>query len=227
MKLGIGGDSGSSPEIIRYILFIAIGMLFINFAIFTWQVKFGKDDELQNQTFIFAERESHRQDIVWPALRLEKRLYNQEGYDLFWEDTHVAYLMKKVLSEYYMFFELLVLRCWGIFMNFPLFLFAVLFGVIEGRVSYKNKRVQFGNISSTKYHFAVKLGLFLLIAAISIYISFPAGVKVPFLGFRFPVAVKAFGVPIWLTSPMYWMMIISSISMLVAYNISANFSRDI
>lgn len=224
------GDNFNDVFGVRGLVFVCLVMLLANFSIYLWAVKFGAQDSgMMSDTFIFADKNGTGEpEIMWTPLLAEKAAYSQEGYDLGWLDSKAWSAFRKVFGTYSPFFELIGIRAYGIYCNLAMFALSIFIGFVEGRVVFLTKRLDFGNISSTRYHIFVKLGLSALLGAMVVYISFPSGTNIPYIGLSIPVRVSILGSgEFWLTSPILWVSFLSAIGLVMSYQVSANLPRDI
>lgn len=224
------GDNFNDVFGLRGVVLACLILMLANFSVYLWAVKFGIQNEGAFQdTFIFADKNGTGEAVLmWTPLLAEKAAYVQDGYSLAWLDSAFWQAARKVMGDFFPFFELVGVRAYGIYCNLAVFALAILVGFVEGRVVFLTKRLDFGNVSSTRYHIFVKLGIAALISAIAVYISFPSGTAIPYLGISVPVRVTILGSEgFWLTSPTIWVSFLSAIGLVMSYQVSANLPRDI
>lgn len=222
---GIGDNFNDLLNFRAFILAFLL-VLLANFALYLWDVKYAqRQGGTQERTFIFADKGGKLES--WLPLAQEKMFYQSENYDLDWLDSNAWGLVKKALGQYAPFFELIAVRIYGVIVNLPILIIALILGFSEGRVIYSEKMIDMEPISATMYHLVYKLGVSLMMVGISAYISFPTGTQIPLLGFSFPVSVDILGKNFWITSPTLWMLAISVIGLFTSYKMSENLPRSI
>lgn len=168
-------------------------------------------------------------EAEWGPLVAEKKMYLAHGYDLSWMNLAILEDVREMAYPFFQFWDLFLLRLYGLWQMIPFVAVLGLLAVFEGRIAYGKKKEQFANISSTRYHLFGRMTV--LVGAIaSIFLAFPFGDTLPYIG-TVPVyvsfSVLALDFHIWLSNPVNLMTILALPVVLICYQVSSNFSRNI
>lgn len=195
-------------------------ILFLNFALFLWTIRFVEETPWQSDALMLAEKRTTDEIRPWPPLYNEKVVLKKIGYDISWTEGQMWGSARKVLGEYSQFFELILLRVWVLLINSPIIFLAMTIGVSEGLVRQKLKAVFFQNISSTRYHIFFRLIVFIIVSVFFFYISFPFGTVLP-------GNINLLGFDLWLGNPLLWTSFLAMIGAVCVYNIVSSFNVNI
>lgn len=207
--------------LLRYVMTAGVLTLFASLWLSVWVIHQGPGQE----RFFNPWAKGARGPVVWAPLEEEKHLYTEAGYDITWLDNAGIASLRQWLGPYASIFEMLALRGYGLWLMAPSIVLAALFGVCEGRIAFHERCAQFGNISSTRYHYFV-LAAVLCAALCILGLTLPFGSDLPGLG-AIPLTLDMGGYRIWLTSPMLWVGPLAGLMALIAYQIAANLSPEI
>ncbi len=203
----------------RWAILIGLLPLLLTLVFSVWAIN-QRPNQPQEGLNLFA-RTDKAAYYAWPPLEDEKRLYLQNGYDLSWMESAPMLMGRSLLGPYAAFIELIALRLFGLSKIIPLVLLALCLGFAEGRIQAGEKITSFGNISATRFKWAIVM--FSVCIALSIlFVTLPFGSSVPFLG-TLPLVYK----DVWLTSPHYWAIAFSLLGGIAMYQAFSNLSIEV
>ncbi|MBU1248607.1 MAG: DUF4400 domain-containing protein [Proteobacteria bacterium] len=163
---------------------------------------------------------------VWLPYVFEKAMYTRDGYQLGWlYDFPVLNAIRSYLDPYFAFWDVVLMRTWGLMHTFPLFVIAAMAGVFEGRVKYNEKVEAFGNISSTWYHISMRL-FTLVLSLCCCFVFFPFGET--YGGVTIPLVINTswFGT-LWVSNPFNVVTVLGPVMAYVAHLWASNLDRNI
>lgn len=165
----------------------------------------------------------------WPALSLEVWFYQNYGFDLSWLNWKYFKIIRSVLYPFSQYFDLVLIRCYGMLSVVPPLLILCGAAICAGRVNHRHKREKFENVSSTGMHIMLQ-ARFLLYALLTFFLSFSFGAELPILG-TIPIysTISIFGSEhyIWYSSPILLFAFVAIPAFYVMYQLSSHFNTEI
>jgi len=215
-------SNSSKPSVFWKLLALSLIALVVNFGISLSHVNevggiFGKQAK---SSWSQASR------WTWEPYKLEYDNYKRHHYNLDWLEGSSAENFRRIGGKISPLFELLALRGYGFLYYLPYLAVSIFFAISMGSVHYYDKKLYFGNISSTINNIAIKTFIIVFILAI-IWCSLPFGMKFPVVG-EIPIeaSIPVIGT-LWLSNPATGAFLFGSFYSVAAYMIGANFSREI
>lgn len=218
-------NPASNPTLFRTLFGLFLLLCAFNFVVYLWEVKWGA--KTVDQVSLMEEgAQPTNPRWGWKPFTLEYRLYLDRGYRVEWMDQPSFAKVRNWLGDFAPFFELFILRLYGVMCFMPQVLLVMAFGLSQGSVRYHNKRFRFEHVSSTINNASIKI-LFWGVPLTLLWASFPFGIELPLLG-EIPILVSAprLGV-IWLSSPLLGACFSGFLFSFLAFLLGANFSREI
>lgn len=206
---------------IRLIMVVGALLLFTSLWVNVWVVQQAPGQ----RAFFNPWAEGNRHYTAWTPLEVEKTFYQAAGYDISWLGNRPFQTLRAFLGPYAPIFEMFALRLWGLSTILPFVFLSGVFGFLEGMRTFRDKQVQLGNISATRYRIFAFLGVFSFALAF-IFITLPFGSELPVIG-TIPLTVDCFGATVWTTSPLLWRWPFILLVFPVTHQITANLAREV
>lgn len=203
-------------KFIRAVALVLLVIDFGSFGVFLYNSMFNRTGAV-----IFAERKSTADDVFWPSFVKELREFDERGYPFV---GTVMQVYKEVRPKCGLVADYLTqktLRFCAVGYYFIAGILILAFVAAEAFVSRARKKLEFKNISSTKYHLSLRAGLGTSFALVLLYIFLPAGNSL--FGFAFPDTAG----PFWLADPALWACLIVAGTGAALYCIISNLPSDI
>lgn len=193
-----------------------------SYCFWLWNVAFKNVRSFEEFYEVFGK------PISWAPLEIEKGFYEAHNYYLGWLQWKPLVEIRDYVEPFFAFWDLSLIRIYGLLATGPLYLLIVFVGLSEGRVRYNEKETSFGNRSAWRFHVLFR-SLAALIPFILLFTFIPFGDDT--LGFEIPISLDL-SLPLigtfqfWVSNPMNMFWLTSLWLGYAMYELASNFDRN-